>query len=81
MDDRICIRCTKEPAVGGGYCGRCYWDALVEIQTGFNDLTAYLERWAQFADWCVRNGRAEPDPVIRPAPLPRRRELGLAWTH
>jgi len=42
--DPTCIRCDSAPAADElGYCARCHWTVLVEVQEGIHELESYLE--------------------------------------
>jgi hypothetical protein len=77
MDEHglTCIHCDTSPADGElGYCGYCYWALRAEIEEGLSDLQAYLEKWARFAEWCVRH---EAGNVEQKPPEPRRMRVDL----
>jgi hypothetical protein len=53
-----CIRCGTAPRVDeAGYCGRCHWVVLAEIEAGFCLLGEYLFTWALFTGWCAQRGQ------------------------
>ena len=41
----------------GGYCEPCLWELRSEVEFGLFQLGEYLERWAEFSDWCDDQGR------------------------
>jgi hypothetical protein len=51
-----CVRCGEVPAVKDGLCGHCTWALAAEIETGFRQLRAYLQHWAEFRVWEREHG-------------------------
>ena len=53
-----CIRCREAPRLDAiGYCVRCHWFVLAELEDGFQGLKDYLTAWARFSDWCAERGQ------------------------